>query len=657
MLQTKTQAGSQTATTIGAFSQRLAEYGDWRDRLVADICAYQSWLQQEGIAEAEDELRIYELLESLRTDKLFVAMVAEFSRGKTELINAIFFADHKRRLLPSTAGRTTMCPTEIQYKEGQEPCIKLLPIETRKSALTITEYKRAPVNWSSLPLNTESATEMAAALQEIVKTKTVSVREAEALGLYHLNGADNGPLQANDTVEIPMWRHAVIDYPHPLLKKGLVVLDTPGLNALGAEPELTLNMLPKAHAVLFVLAADTGVTKTDLDVWNNHICVATRARDDGRIAVLNKIDTLWDELQQEDTVDATIVRQAKETSRILGIKQENVFPVSAQKGLLGKVKNDNILLNRSGLTQLEDKLSGDIISSKQELVRQKVVDEIGGMIEATAVMIRSRLDANEKEMSDLQAVRGKSHDVLNEMTTRLREQKLIYGKEVESFEITRRMLTDQVKVLLSHMSMKSFDKLIAETRQVMKESWTTQGLKRGMSACFGGATKRMEKVNKETRQIRTLIESIYDKFHTEHGLPKIRPARFSVLPFRSEFQQLERQAETFRNSTGMLITEQHFVVKKFFITLVSRARNIFEECNRATRAWAKAVLTPIYTQIREHKIMIDRRLENLEKIQSNHAHLGQRIKELEETIGKLKAQQEMIRNMKERIRQPLTPHH
>ena len=50
-------------------------------------------------------------------------------------------------------------------------------------------------------------------------------------------------------VEIPCWRHALVNYPHPLLKKGLVILDTPGLNALGTEPELTLSMIPSAHAV------------------------------------------------------------------------------------------------------------------------------------------------------------------------------------------------------------------------------------------------------------------------------------------------------------------------------------------------------------------------------------------------------------------------
>lgn len=634
------------------FGERLAEYGDWRNNLLADIRKFQDWLQSEGFKDAEDELRIYELLESLKQDKLSVALVAEFSRGKTELINAIFFADHKRRLLPSSAGRTTMCPTEIQFNEGQAPCIMLLPIETRKNVVTITEYKRSPVNWSTIPLNIESPKEMSETMQEIIKTKTVSAREAKELGLYpqHLNDRD-----APEKVEIPVWRHAIINYPHPLLKEGLVVLDTPGLNALGTEPELTLNMLPNAHAVMFVLAADTGVTKTDLEMWSNHVRVATRRRAHGRIAVLNKIDTLWDDLQDDSEINAAINRQVAETSRILDIDREDVFPVSAQKGLIGKVKNNPALLARSGLTGLEIKLSTDIIAAKQELVRNKVIADIGGMIEATAATVQARLDSALQEYNELATMRGKSQDVLRDMANRLREQKARYTKEVESFEITRRMLSEQVKNLLGHMSMKSFDKLIGETRQSMQETWTTAGLRRGMSTFFKGAGNRMERVNNETRQIKALVDSIYDKFHTQHGLAKVRPSAFSVLPYRSEFKRLETEAEAFRDSLAVVITEQHFVVKKFFITLVSRAREIFNECNRSTKSWARAILTPIYTQIQEHKIMIDRRLENLEKIQHNHAALSEKITELEGTIAELKKQHETMAAMKARISQPPAP--
>jgi hypothetical protein len=62
-------------------------------------------------------------------------------------------------------------------------------------------------------------------------------------------------------VEVPAWRHALINYPHPLLKRGLVVLDTPGLNAIGAEPELTLSPAAQRARHGVHPGADTGVTE------------------------------------------------------------------------------------------------------------------------------------------------------------------------------------------------------------------------------------------------------------------------------------------------------------------------------------------------------------------------------------------------------------
>src|SRR6187431_707065 len=97
----------------------------------------------------------------------------------------------------------------------------------------------------------------------------------------------------------------MINYPHSLLKRGLVVLDTPGLNAIGAEPELTLSLLPTAHAVVFVLGADTGVTKSDLTIWRDHLGSQALSR----YVVLNKIDTLRDPLLGPDEVAAQIERQ------------------------------------------------------------------------------------------------------------------------------------------------------------------------------------------------------------------------------------------------------------------------------------------------------------------------------------------------------------
>jgi len=636
---------------INSLARRFSSYRRWCDGLADTIREYQHWMEQNGLADGAEDLRVYELMDMLRSDKLTVALVAEYSRGKTELINAIFFADYKQRLLPSEAGRTTMCPTELLYDDKLEPCIRLLPIETRASNTSIAEYKRTPVQWTTLPLDLNSPKQMAETLREIMKTKPVPVREAQKLGLYHPTA--EMPAQANGLIDIPVWRHAVINYPSPLLKQGLVILDTPGLNALGTEPELTLGMLPKAQAVLFLLAADTGVTQSDMQVWQRHVCNARGTGQNGCIAVLNKIDTLWDELRDDAAVSASIARQAEDTARALGIDRRQVFPVSAQKGLLGKIKADHALLEKSGLLALEIKLSEDIIPARQRYVRERVAREIGNIVETTEATVAARLTATESQIAELKTLSGKNLDMIQAMIQRMREERDTYEKQLGSFQTTRAVLSEQIRILLETLSLAAFDTLIARTRQAMKESWTTHGLKAGMASFFDGAGEIMDKVNKQSHQIKGLIEAVYGKFHTEHGLPKIKPAGISLLPYRSRLQKLHDEAEAFRNSAILVITEEHFVISKFFITLVSRAREIYTDCNTEANAWSKAILTPILNQLREHKLMLDKRLDNLKQIQNNLGTLGSRIAELEAVRDQLLKQQGAVRVMLERINQPL----
>lgn len=628
-------------------SKRFDDYTKWRDDLIVVLSHYHVWLREQELIDEEDDLRIFELIEALQSDKLTVAMVGEFSRGKTELINAIFFADYKQRLLPTDAGRTTMCPTELQYDQDQPPSIELLPIETRKTAETIAEYKRSPTSWATVSLALDDPKTMAEAFHEIVRTKEVSTREAQALGLYNPETPEGG-----STVKVPVWRHAIINYPHPLLKQGLVVLDTPGLNSLGAEPELTMRMLANAHVVLFVLSADTGVTKSDLQVWKEHVCVAKGDRNGGRIVVLNKVDALSDELRREDAVAASVSRQTQETAAALGISKRQVVPVSAQQGLIGKIKRDHAMVSRSGLPALERKLS-EIIPAKQALLREQIVQQIGGIIETTRATIDARLSAAAAELKELQGMSGKSQDVVQEMVTKVARDQEAYDRELERVGATRRLLTEQVTRLLDCLSMDSFDTLIAKTREDMRGSWTTHGLKIGMKTFFDGAMQTMDKVQTQTERIKKLVEAIYKQFQIGQGLAKIKEETFALQPFVNELKRLHKEAEVFRNSVVMVMTEQHFVIKKFFITLVSRARVLFSECNGAAEQWSKAIMTPVFARIHEHKSMQDQRLENLQKIHKNLDNLNARVAQLEAASVKLQIQQTMTENVWAKINQPL----
>ena len=327
----------------------ISRFKNRRDRLVKVIGDFKEWIEHFTDFEPELLLRIFDLTENLKKDRLMLAFVAEFSRGKTELINALFFSDFKQRLLPSDAGRTTMCPTEIYYDAGTEPYIRLLPIETRFRDDSITGLKRLPVEWNTVKLDVNDPNAMTTALRKLAETKVVFKVEARALGLWDENDPNlSYMVKDQDRVEIPAWRYAMINYPHPLLESGLAILDTPGLNAMGAEPELTISAIPNAHALLFLLATDTGVTQSDYEIWSK--LVSKHAGQ--HYAVLNKIDMLWDDLKTDEEIGRTIQRQIESTASQLKINPSSVLAISAQKALVGKVRGDDGLLKRSGIQAL-----------------------------------------------------------------------------------------------------------------------------------------------------------------------------------------------------------------------------------------------------------------------------------------------------------------
>ncbi|MCW8825086.1 MAG: dynamin family protein [Gammaproteobacteria bacterium] len=613
-------------------TEQMHAYGQWKSELIKNIERYQGWLEENEMGTPEDELQIYEILGQLRSDKLTIAFVAEFARGKTELINAIFFSEYDRRLLPSEAGRTTMCPTELLYDSNEDHAyIRLLSIETRLSDIPIAEYKQDPINWTSMELDLENPDSMAESFQEIVRTKMVSIADAKQLGLYTDEDekihAKNG--NAPSEIEVPMWRHAIISFPHPLLKQGLVILDTPGLNALGSEPELTLNMLPNAQAVLFIIAADTGVTKSDLDMWAINIKpLRKNTGGKGLVVVLNKVDTLWDELKSSDQVDKVIQKQCEEAATTLGIGTEMVIPCSAQKGLLAKIRHDQELIERSNIHRLERILANDIIPSQQDLVREHVKSAIGAMVKESHGLLRTKLTSTKGQLDELAGLSGKNTQVIEHLMSKTREEQVDYHKNLESFNSNKKLLSQHSKELLARLSLTKLDKLVSKSRHSMSESWTTGGLKKGMKTFFDGVNEMFEEVDDYSDQMNRLVTTLYRKFHVEHNIPEIEPILYDPKPYLDELLKLNDEAEEFRNSPVTTLTEQSFVIKKFFISLVSHARNIFFKAHRDAEKWHKSALSPLVKQIKERKSDMEKRLDNLRKASQSGETIQTQVDEL-----------------------------
>lgn len=632
--------------------QQVRDYQQWRDELIASVDSYQTWLDAHSEFEAQQSLKIFDLVESLKQDHVTLAFVAEFSRGKSELINALFFADFKQRLLPSDAGRTTMCPTELFYDAREDAYIRLLPIESRYRDESISQLKRKPIEWVSTKLNLNSADAMMAALQSLTETKLVSKVEARTLGLWD----DQDPTLADmvrggDRIEIPAWRHALINYPHPLLKSGLAILDTPGLNALGAEPELTLSMIPNAHAVLFLLALDTGVTKSDMEIWQKHVQKQAKHT----IAVLNKTDVLWDDLKTPEKIQESIAKQCNATAQLLNIPRENVLALSAQKALVAKIKDDAELLARSGIAHLEKMLADEIIPQRREILRKSVTQEIGTMVLASYTSVRTQLAAIRHEHQELSSLSGKNKEVIHKMLTLLDQDRSGYDETVKAFNITRGVITQQGRMLLKNLSIERLDEILEKAHGSIKGSWTTAGLSRGMQQLIRQTAHQYQHIHKHAKQIKGLVDAAYIRFHVKHGFERRHAPELSIDQYMDAIRALAQRSEEFCHDPINIMTEKHFLIRKFFLSVAGEARVIFEKTRVDCEAWLRNVLAPLITQINDHKIQIERRLENIRKIHDNIDSLQDRLVELESSQASLSVQLRSLESILTKLQRPREP--
>ena len=627
---------------------RFEAYADWRRRLSAAISALHEWLSQQDLADARVESKVQQMLERLQQDKLVVAFVAEFSRGKSELINAIFFADFGQRLLPSSAGRTTMCPTELLHDPSLPPSIRLLPIETRLKEATVTEFKNYTEEWVTFPLDLGAADRMAEALARVSQVKRVPIALARKYGLFSDQDEDIlAALEKGDegSVDIPNWRHAIINFPHPLLQQGLVILDTPGLNAIGTEPELTLNLLPNAHAILFLLAADAGVTKTDLDVWNDHLAGDDPGTRSARLVILNKIDGLWDDLKDEAEVNAEIDRQVEASAAMLGISPAQVFGVSAQKALLAKVNGDDALLARSRLPALEHSLSRKLIPAKRELVGTATQAEIRVLTASIRTILESRTTGIAEQLAELIGLRGKNQDVVEHMMARVKDEKELFERGLARYTALRNVFTQHTNDLFDVIGLPALRQNAARTRQRIEDSPFTKGVRDAMGEFFSRLRADFDQAGRQAAEIHDLMRAMYARFAHEHGIEIYVPPQFSMLKYLKEIERMERAYNTHFNTLWNMVSKAKYpLMKQFFETVASRARHIYKVANRDVEGWLKAVMSPLETQVREHHIQLRRRLDSIRRIHRASDELENRIMELEQAREALEVQRQGLRD-------------
>ncbi len=618
-----------------SFNEKFDQHGVWRREFALRLKLLAEWMKDHDLLDAAVEERLHRLELQVRSDKVMVAFVAEFSRGKSELINAIFFAGYGRRIMPASAGRTTMCPTELGYDAEVPPSLRLLPIETRLQPQALVEWRLAPEKWTRIDLDVNNPAQLAQALEKVAEVRQVSKDEARALGFWHDSSPDDNPLVgANGLVEVPKWRHALINIAHPLLKQGLVILDTPGLNAIGAEPELTVSLIPQAHAVVFILAADTGVTKSDLAIWREHLITEGEASD-GRLVVLNKIDTLWDALSSPEQVQAQIDRQRATSAEILGLPESQVIPVSAQKGLVAKVTHDQQLLQASCLPALEKALGEGVMGQRQKILRAAVAGGINELrAEAGRAMSIRRRDLAE-QMMELRGLRGKNVSVIRHMRSRIEQEQAEFdgsGAKIYAVRSVHLKLLREVFNLLSTPTLRAE---LAELTHALKQPGIKLGVKRAYGQTFSRLREGLQKAQILSTEIQSMLTASFRQLNAEFSFSLQAPKEPELTRYIHDLDQIERSHLQYLGVSNVLKLSQAEFSERLVRALATRLRGVYESALGEVELWNKSAASQLDAQLRERRRNFGRRLEAIERIQQAATGLDERIAEIDTQEGVL----------------------
>jgi len=634
----------------GNLTQQVEAYHNWKKELIRQIGRYRLWLQDNNLFSDDISTRIRHGLELLIEDELTIAFVGEYSRGKTELINALFFSDFGQRMLPSQAGRTTMCPTELFFdRSANENYLLLLPIETRTGDLSLQQLRKQPERWVKHGLDERDPEVMREILGEVARVKSVSAKQARALGFDEdmIENDRNNP----GNVLVPAWRNAQISIRHPLFERGLRILDTPGLNALGSEPELTISMLPRAHAVIFVLSADTGVTASDMTIWKEHIDTEHADHRAGRFAVLNKIDVLWDDLQGEKHTHEAIERVRSYTADHLGIRQQDVIPLSAKQGLVARVRKDEDLFARSNIGNLEQLIIQRILMHKEQLITQSLINDLLGMLQNSQAAMQTRLGSLEEEF---QACSGVTMDkaALSRLAERAQKDYDFYYKKLITLRSSRRLMGSQGEMLKKLVDEDRFEAHADKIRKSMSKSWTTVGMNSSMDQFFEFLESDLNNLLSEGRLAEKMVGAIYRRYNDDTRARHLEPIPLRAGRHVIAVRELRKKARRFRASPKNLLTEQSVLVQRFSNVMVGEARTLHSRVRKDVERWPSEALLPIMQYSLEQKQLLEHQIRRLRDMVRSDRDSRSERERLGNSISDLRRHLELADTMQRQIRKP-----
>jgi tRNA U34 5-carboxymethylaminomethyl modifying GTPase MnmE/TrmE len=340
----------------GAERASVTSTGDQPERIASAIARAEHIVDEAGPSYVSCREKLHALKQRLREERFHLAVLGQFKRGKSTLLNALL----EEEALPVSVIPLTAIPTFIRSGD-------------RRHARVIFNGGE-----SSIERDAANTQELSEFLAQYV---TEEANPANRLGVSYVE----------------------VLHPAPFLRAGVVLIDTPGIGSTHRHnTEATLNFIPQCDAALFVVSPDPPITEVEIEFLRE-----VQSRISRVFYVLSKADYLED--SDKNKILAFLQGVLHDQA---GVGTDvPILPVSARLGLEARKRGDGEEWAKSGMRDIENLLLDFLVHEKEsalaEAISSKASDVIGEVLlemRLSVQSLRMPLEALETRLETLKSI-------------------------------------------------------------------------------------------------------------------------------------------------------------------------------------------------------------------------------------------------------------
>lgn len=378
--------------------EKLKPFRILRERLGGMLSDASEVINELNMSSASENLD--KLNKKVNNDTFKIQVIGTFNNGKSTVINSLLGEE----VLPAYALPTTAVINEVKYGENKEAIL----------------YFRNPLP-ENLPasLSVKALDHMKKHGMKNIPPLRISYTEIEDYVVIPMGEDPKEMLLESPYEKVELF------WPLPMLKEGVEIIDSPGLNESDTRARVTMNYLSKADAILFVLAADHLCSQNEMEFVEDYLNAYGFT---DPFFVVNRFDLIKEHEKER------VIKFAE--MKLAGFTTNPIYCISAEKALNGVVKHDEVLIEESRITPFVTHLTNFLTKDKgkiklsqpaRELKRilnnealYKVIPSQRAMLDSSLDEVKARYDAAKPQ---LEMLKSKKQQMIAKLQLRIEQSK------------------------------------------------------------------------------------------------------------------------------------------------------------------------------------------------------------------------------------------